>query len=159
MPVPLVTLVLALTSVAARTLHTRRTHPIAPNPTVLLCEHIWWLEDEVEYILENEWHCDHDEEPEKYMLESIEFFAMRLWKGEQVDGTILRSWARAYEEWGLDPAEGSMPGSHILKWPSAVMAGWRYLTSLKSTPRYMRYPMHEDLFRRSCEFRSLNALK
>ena len=78
MPVPL-TLVLALTSVAVRT---RRTHPIAPNPTVLLCEHIWWLEDEVEYILENEWHCDHDEEPEKYMLESIEFFAMRLWKGE-----------------------------------------------------------------------------
>ena len=88
MPVPL-TLVLALTSVAARTLHTRRTHPIAPNPTVLLCEHIWWLEDEVEYILENEWHCDHDEEPEKYMLESIEFFAMRLWKGEQVTASKM----------------------------------------------------------------------
>ena len=87
MPVPL-TLVLALTSVAART---RRTHPIAPNPTVLLCEHIWWLEDEVEYILKHDWdhdelhHCDHDEvlhQPEKYMLEHIKFFAMRLWKGE-----------------------------------------------------------------------------
>ena len=74
MPVPL-TLVLALTSVAART---RRTHPIAPNPTVLLCEHIWWLENEVEYILKHDWHPDHDEvlhEPEKYMLENIEFFA------------------------------------------------------------------------------------
>ena len=57
MPVP-PTLVLALTSVAART---RRTHPIAPNPTVLLCEHIWWLEDEVEYILKHDWHPDHDE--------------------------------------------------------------------------------------------------
>ena len=87
MPVPL-TLVLALTSVAART---RRTHPIAPNPTVLLCEHIWWLEDEVEYILKHDWdhdelhHCDHDEvlhQPDKYMSENIEFFAMRLWKGE-----------------------------------------------------------------------------
>ena len=101
MPVPL-TLVLALTSVAART---RRTHPIAPNPTVLLCEHIWWLEDEVEYILKHDWdhdelhHCDHDEvlhQPEKYMLEHIEFFAMRLWKGEQVDGTVMQSWARIY---------------------------------------------------------------
>ena len=161
MSVPL-TLVLALPSVAALT----RTHLIAPDPAVLLCEHIWYLEDEIEKIWVDESHPDHQDVrdnpqgTQEFMVSSIEFHAMRLWKGEQVDGTILRSWARAYEEWGLDPTEGgSMPGSFILKWPSAVMAGWRYLTSLQSTPRYMRYPMHEDLFRRSCEFRSLNALK
>ena len=110
MPVPL-TLVLALTSVAART---RRTHPIAPNPTVLLCEHIWWLEDEVEYILKHEWHCDHDEvlhQPEKYILEHIEFFAMRLWKGEQVDGTLMQSWAKIYKEENITLAVGGTIGA------------------------------------------------
>ena len=144
MPVPL-TLVLALTSVAART---RRTHPIAPNPTVLLCEHIWWLEDEVEYILKTEfYHCDHDEvlhQPEKYMLEHIEFFAMRLWKGEQVDGTVMQSWARIYKEENITPAVGgTIRADRITKFPSAVMAGYRYITSFKSTPRCMRPLMHD----------------
>ena len=159
MPVP-PTLVLALTSVAART---RRTHPIAPNPTVLLCEHIWWLENEVEYILKHDWHPDHDEvlhEPDKYMLENIEFFAMRLWKGEQVDGTVLQSWARIYKEENITPAVGgTIRADRITKFPSAVMAGYRYITSFKSTPRCMRPLMHDDLFSRSCEFRCLNALK
>ena len=158
MSVPL-TLVLALPSVAART----RTHLIAPDPAVLLCEHIWYLEDEIEKIWGDESHPDHQEvrdHPEgtqKNMVSQIEFHAMRLWKGEQVDGTVMPSWARCFEEAGM--TSGSVPARRILKWPGAVMAGWRYLTSLKSAPRYMRYPMHEDLFRRSCEFRSLNALK
>ena len=117
MSVPL-TLVLALPSVAALT----RTHLIAPDPAVLLCEHIWYLEDEIEKIWVDESHPDHQdvrdnpEGTQEFMVSSIEFHAMRLWKGEQVDGTVLRSWARAYEEWGLDPTEGgSMPGSFILK--------------------------------------------
>ena len=102
---------------------------------------------------------DHPEGTQNYMVTQIEWHAMRLWKGEQVDGTILPSWASFYKECGT--TEVNFPAQELLQWPtcSAVMAGWRYLTSLKSTPRYMRYPMHEDLFRRSCEFRSLNALK
>ena len=35
----------------------------------------------------------------------------------------------------------------ILQSPCAVMAGYRYITSFKSTPRYLRAPMHESLFR------------
>ena len=53
MSVPL-TLVLALPSVAALT----RTHLIAPDPAVLLCEHIWYLEDEIEKIWVDESHPD-----------------------------------------------------------------------------------------------------
>ena len=56
MPVPL-TLVLALPSVATRAL----CHPIAPDPAVLLCEHIWYLEDEIEVAWHDENNADHDE--------------------------------------------------------------------------------------------------
>ena len=153
------TVVLALPSVATRAL----CHPIAPDPAVLLCEHIWYLEDEIEVAWHDEKEPNHQEVrdyPEgthNFMVTSIEFHAMRLWKGEQVDGTILPSWANFYKECGT--TDCSFPAQELLAWPTAVMAGWRYLTSLKSTPRFMRYPMHEDLFRRSCEFRSLNALK
>ena len=158
MPVPL-TLVLALPSVATRAL----CHPIAPDPAVLLCEHIWYLEDEIEVA----WHDenepnhrevrDHPEGTQNFMVTSIEFHAMRLWKGEQVDGTVLQSWAKIYREENI--LQGTIRADRITKFPTAVMAGYRYLTSVKSTPRCMRPQMHEDLFSRSCEFSCLNTLK
>ena len=76
--------------------------------------------------MKHDWHPDHDEvlhEPEKYMLENIEFFAMHLWKGEQVDGTVLQSWARIYKEENITPAVGgTIRADRITKFPSAVMA-------------------------------------
>ena len=43
--------------------------------------------------------------------------------------------------------------NEIFGMETAVMAGYRYLTSLKSTPRQLRTRMHERLFRASCEYR------
>ena len=65
--------------------------------------------------------------------------AVRLWKGEQVG-----DWKGV----GCDAEGWYYPQYYdILSYPSAVMAGYRYITSFKSTPRYLRAPMHESLFR------------
>ena len=74
-----------------------------------------------------------------------------------MDGTVLQSWAKIYREENI--LQGTIGADRITKFPTAVMAGYRYLTSFKSTPRCMRPLMHEDLFSRSYEFRCLNALK
>ena len=65
--------------------------------------------------------------------------ALRLWKGEQVDGTVLEPWEAEEDGFLLEH-------NFILALPSAVLAGWRYLTSLKSTPRFVRAPMYWSLF-------------
>ena len=119
------------------------THPKPPMSTVLLIEYIWHLEEEMEQILEEENHLDYDDlnsDPNKWLMDKVLVRAMRLWKGEQVDGSNL--------QWGPNKWLDIEPRD-ILSLPTAVMAGWRYLTSLKSTPRYMRSPMHVSLESRS----------
>ena len=116
-------------------------------PAVLLIEYIWHLEEEMEQILENEYDCEYDdlnEDPDEWLMDKVLMRAVRLWKGEQVDGSSLQ-WKILHKEWKeIEPVE-------ILSLPTAVMAGWRYLTSLKSTPRYMRRraPMHVTLENKS----------
>ena len=63
--------------------------------------------------------------------------AMFLWQGEQVDGSMF-VWGPEYDDLGSV--------FDVLEMPGAVMAGFRYLTALKSTPRYLRAPMHPSLF-------------
>ena len=103
----------------------------------------------MEHILEEEQelfgYCDYDNlnaDPDKWLMDKILLRAMRLWKGEQVDGSNL--------QWGPNKWLDIEPRD-ILSLPTAVMAGWRYLTSFKSTPRYMRRcaPMHETLENKS----------
>ena len=105
-----------------------------------MCEYIWYLEEEMEDVFPQE---DFDDDPydlmdpDYWFMNKLNRRAMRLWKGEQVDGSSLQ-WKILHKEWKeIEPVE-------ILSLPTAVMAGWRYLTSLKSTPRYMRRraPMH-----------------
>lgn len=116
-------------------------------PAVLLIEYIWHLEEEMEQILENKYDCEYDdlnEDPDEWLMDKVLLRAVRLWKGEQVDGSSLQ-WKILHKEWKeIEPVE-------ILSLPTAVMAGWRYLTSLKSTPRYMRRraPMHVTLENKS----------
>ena len=64
--------------------------------------------------------------------------AMFLWQGEQVDGSMF-VWGPEYDDLGDIYQD-------VLEMPGAVMAGFRYLTALKSTPRYLRAPMHPSLF-------------
>ena len=115
-------------------------------PAVLLIEYIWHLEEEMEQILENKYDCEYDdlnEDPDEWLMDKVLLRAVRLWKGEQVDGSALQ-WKIHRELKDIEPVE-------ILSLPTAVMAGWRYLTSLKSTPRYMRRraPMHVTLENKS----------
>ena len=113
-------------------------------PAVLLIEYIWHLEEEMEQILENEYDCEYDdlnEDPDEWLMDKVLLRAVRLWKGEQVNGSSLQ-WKIHEDLKDIEPVE-------ILSLPTAVMAGWRYLTSLKSTPRYMRSPMHVSLESRS----------
>ena len=67
--------------------------------------------------------------------------AAKLWRGRQVDGSV---W-----EWKRE-RDGVVYHSDNLEMETAVCAGWRYLTSLASTPRYLRtsVPMHPSLFAR-----------
>ena len=75
---------------------------------------------------------------DSWFLSHVQRHALYLWRGGQVDGS--------YFEWY---AESKVLGSgylDVLERPEAVMAGFRYLTSLKSTPRSLRAPMHSSLF-------------
>ena len=86
--------------------------------------------------------CDNlNADPDKWLMDKILLRAVRLWKGEQVDGSPL--------QWEIDQRWKDIEPREILSLPTAVMAGWRYLTSLKSTPRYMRAPMHVTLENKS----------
>ena len=98
----------------------------------------------MEQILENKYDCEYDdlnEDPDEWLMDKVLLRAVRLW--EQVDGSALQ-WKIHRELKDIEPVE-------ILSLPTAVMAGWRYLTSLKSTPRCMRRraPMHVTLENKS----------
>ena len=80
---------------------------------------------------------------DRWWMDQVENRAIMLWRGEQVDGQLF--------EWYRDD-EGFKVYSEIFGMATAVMAGYRYLTSLKSTPRQLRTRMHERLFRASCEY-------
>ena len=81
--------------------------------------------------------------------------ATKLWQGEQVDGSMF-IWGpgscgpplsnREYYDEPGDDDESLLGTTQVLELPEAVMAGYRYLTSLKSSPRYLRAPMHWSLF-------------
>ena len=81
---------------------------------------------------------------DRWWMDQVENRAVMLWRGEQVDGQLF--------EWYRDDA-GFKVYSEIFGMETAVMAGYRYLTSLKSTPRQLRTRMHERLFRASREYR------
>ena len=51
-----------------------------------------------------------------------------------------------YFEWYAEAEVLGRGYLDVLERPEAVMAGFRYLTSLKSTPRSLRAPMHSSLF-------------
>ena len=80
-------------------------------------------------------------DPDMWFLDKLARRAMRLWRGEQIDGSFLL--------WGVDESGALIQPREILTYPTAVMAGWRFLTSLRSTPRYLRAPMHVSLDHRS----------
>ena len=63
-------------------------------PAVLLIEYIWHLEEEMEQILENKYDCEYDdlnEDPDEWLMDKVLLRAVRLWKGEQVEGSSLHS--------------------------------------------------------------------
>ena len=80
---------------------------------------------------------------DRWWMDQVENRAVMLWRGEQVDGQLF--------EWYRDD-EGFKVYNEIFGMETAVMAGYRYLTSLKSTPRQLRTRMHERLFRASREY-------
>ena len=73
-----------------------------------------------------------------WFLSYVQKRALYLWRGGQVDGT--------YFEWYAESEVLGRRYLDVLERPEAVMAGFRYLTSLKSTPRCLRAPMHSSLF-------------
>ena len=77
------------------------------------------------------------QDPDTWFMNNVAHRAAYLWQGEQVDGSIFE-WGSRHEENG--------GWNFAMEFPGAVMAGYRYLTSLKSSPRYMRAGMHSSLF-------------
>ena len=73
-----------------------------------------------------------------WFISHVQQRALYLWRGGQVDGT--------YFEWYAEAEVLGRGYLDVLERPEAVMAGFRYLTSLKSTPRSLRAPMHSSLF-------------
>jgi len=82
---------------------------------------------------------------DRWFMNQVMDHAVRLWRGGQVDGSVWewesefdarQFWRR--DSWVTDPKV-------LIASRDAVMAGYRYVTSFKSTPRYLRAPMHEDL--------------
>ena len=106
-------------------------------------EYIWSLE----FLMEKcdrrgEWAEDYPDKSDAVLYTDDWFMALVarratfLWQGEQVDGSAF--------VWGSEA--DYLPTYAVLALPTAVMAGYRYLTSLKSSPRFMRAPMHWSLF-------------
>ena len=96
-------------------------------------------------VLEDE---DNEDDPawpaaglDSWFMDQVMLRAVCLWRGGQADGSEWEwkseiDW-RTYR-WYTYPKE-------LMASRGAVMAGYRYITSFKSTPRYLRAPMHEDL--------------
>ena len=106
-------------------------------------EYLWHLEMFMDEMFKDE-DSDLDEDSDmvhdtdSWFLSHVQRHALYLWRGGQVDGSYFE-WYAEYKVLGgryLD----------VLERPEAVMAGFRYLTSLKSTPRSLRAPMHSSLF-------------
>ena len=124
-------------------------------------EYIWSLEHMLDNC-ESDWADDSPynksdmvQQTDHWFMGHIKSRAIHLWQGEQVDGTMFLwgpkprglalSYAEYYDEPG-DDDESLLGTTQVLELPEAVMAGYRYLTSLKSSPRYMRAGMHSSLF-------------
>ena len=125
-------------------------------------EYIWSLEEELEDD-DDDWcvcaggnpehpdaECDYYkdiyykfgtfETPDKWFAHQVERRALHLWRGEQVDGST----------WSGPQSPARVPLEDMYIWPGAdwpgakyfmdraVMAGYRYLVSFRSTPRHMR---------------------
>jgi hypothetical protein len=93
---------------------------------VLLCEFIRYMDT---VPPPGGWQNDVPTRQNGGWLEQVEGRAARLWYGRQVDD----DWFGIADHWGS---------------PSAICAGYRYLTSLPSCPQSMRLPMHPELFAR-----------
>ena len=113
-----------------------------PTLAVLLMEYIWSLEILIEKVdirgdFDEDYPdpCDIAVDTDFWFMGRVAWRAIYLWQGEQVDGSIFK--------WGREKV---FRADDILELPGAVMAGYRYLTSLKSSPRYLRAPMHWSLF-------------
>ena len=78
---------------------------------------------------------------DSWFMDGVMHQAVCLWRGGQADGSEWE-WESEFDwgtiTWFTDTKE-------LLASRGAVMAGYRYVTSFKSTPRYLRAPMHEDL--------------
>ena len=78
---------------------------------------------------------------DSWFMDQVMLRAVCLWRGGQADGSEWE-WESDFDwstiTWFTDTKE-------LLASRGAVMAGYRYVTSFKSTPRYLRAPMHEDL--------------
>ena len=72
----------------------------------------------------------YDDSPDKFFMDNVEWRALYLWQGEQVDGSTFKDNGQDALLW---------PGVKIIiNKRNAVMAGYRYLVSFRSTPRRMR---------------------
>ena len=111
-------------------------------------EYIWSLEEELEDsedlifaedLEKSDWlekMCREGgffwDSPEQWFMQMVEWRAMELWQGEQVDGSTFKFDLYGVSAW-------TWPGAkYFMDTPSAVMAGYRYLVSFRSTPRRMR---------------------
>ena len=78
---------------------------------------------------------------DSWFMDWVMLHAVCLWRGGQADGSEWE-WKSEMDRhtyrWYTYPKE-------LMASRGAVMAGYRYITSFKSTPRYLRAPMHEDL--------------
>ena len=83
----------------------------------------------------------HPANVDSWFMKQVMLRAVCLWRGGQVDGSVWE-WESEFDwrafSWFTDT-------KGLLASRDAVMAGYRYVTSFKSTPRYLRAPMHEDL--------------
>ena len=113
---------------------------------------MWSLEQDLEDVTPDDDDVRNQQiitDPNKWFMRDMVRRAAQLWRGEQVDGTV-------HDRWGLeDDGVPDGPPKHpkvVIRYSTAVMAGWRYLTSFKSTPQYVRPGMHDLLFTRSDEY-------
>ena len=103
----------------------------------------------LEQMLYGGW-TDEDDPPrpanlDRWFMDQVMHHAVRLWRGGQVDGSVWE-WESEFDDRQLWRKDSWFTEPKVLiASRDAVMAGYRYVTSFKSTPRYLRAPMHEDL--------------
>ena len=119
-------------------------------------EYIWSLEEELEDSEdlvfaasgesddESDWYnkmCREGgffwDSPEQWFMQMVEYHAMELWQGEQVDGSTFNPQTAAKVPLDKITFGCDWPGAKYFI-DRAVMAGYRYLVSFRSTPRHMR---------------------